>query len=488
MSCGCDTLTAASDPTPSAFSGGLPRAEAGKLGSDVPPIPLGKLTNSASSDFYPSALASSRSTGRLSRPASLGRLASIQEMQTSGAARGMRTSRGMWPSSGRKASELRFAVAEARCLQDCQPREPGRFCIPRSTWQEGGGGYALQPSAPPASSLAGGELQEEKASVSDLMTQQALCGAPLPSAVVSARRGGYLSASPARSRSLPRLAAVEEPEPELCQLQRLLLEDAFQRTIEAKDRHTLLNSCAELRWLAECASRCPLAAGWSKVEGKRLSYMFEGTDKEYERPPCFEHFVKMAWCVLRVHMERASAASMAALVDGVAVDALASAKRLSALWSGPHADISSGQDYFHCASAGISSWQHPTAEPMYVALVAERLLQADVLKPSSVCVLPEQKSNAWATAEQCLGSARSTAVASETSSESIDVSDAASRMAEEDIIGAFLSKQTGAPLQFTFDGESCGAQQHVYVEVAPPEYRLCSQPAAPSGAPPLLIP
>jgi len=67
----------------------------------------------------------------------------------------------------------------------------------------------------------------------------------------------------------------------------------------------------------------------------------------------------------------------------MAEDCLRQGRVLSSQWVGPHHDLATGLEYFHCPADSISSWQHPSAQLTYLAMVADKLLQANTFQPES---------------------------------------------------------------------------------------------------------
>ncbi|CAE8642977.1 unnamed protein product [Polarella glacialis] len=164
------------------------------------------------------------------------------------------------------------------------------------------------------------------------------------------------------------------------QLVKPMLLELYQRELTAEEASALLAFCPEVQWLADCAGMCPLPSGWH--EGQRgesaPSFKCRGTGTVAKVPPQLNRFVRMAWCVVCARMWPDTAASMAARIGEVAETAHREVGSLRACWTGPHADAASGQEYFYCPSAGVSSWRNPCLEPTYVGLVAEKLLHASV--------------------------------------------------------------------------------------------------------------
>ncbi|CAE8603794.1 unnamed protein product [Polarella glacialis] len=171
-------------------------------------------------------------------------------------------------------------------------------------------------------------------------------------------------------------------DPTMSPLAQQLLQKLYRRELDKEERDAVFESCPELRWVTECALRCPLAPGWredqqSKQAGVAPLYICDGRISQvFQSPPHAEVFSQLAWCALMARQQPEKAPSAASLVRKIARKALHQVTCLASCWTGPHFDASTGMEYFHCPSAGISTWQHPTAEQSFVAMVAERLLQS----------------------------------------------------------------------------------------------------------------
>eukprot|EP00930_Biecheleria_cincta_P077210 TRINITY_DN6448_c0_g1_i2.p1 TRINITY_DN6448_c0_g1~~TRINITY_DN6448_c0_g1_i2.p1 ORF type:complete len:753 (-),score=121.72 TRINITY_DN6448_c0_g1_i2:25-2283(-) len=425
----------------------------------------------------PPALQSSRSTGRLPRRPSLPKIPIVQSFKTS-VSRFWRPASAR-PPSGRKATELRHVVSEAKCLEhvpDCKSSEHQGYSsddlcsIQRDLLHQ----PSAPPKSPPSSCASCMDAQDYSDDLSSLMSRQALGMAAILASTSAGAVANSTAEQPAklisRSFSLPgqvlekdtRTVAtiprrqrsssskVSMPasnelatpalethgmachrsqsrrgamqckawdEPETSWMEKRILEIAYQRSLNDGERQSIMASCPEIQWLAECASRCPLAPGWSKIEGDTISYAFEGSDDLCGDPPVLQQFARMAWYVLKSHTHPGSAENAATSISGIAHDAVRQARQLSRYWTGPHFDSSTRREYYYCQAANLSSWQHPTAEALYLALVSERLLQTPLLQQRTHCPVANYIETFSCRGRQLSSrSDRSTAIVSDSSS------------------------------------------------------------------------
>eukprot|EP00931_Biecheleriopsis_adriatica_P003748 TRINITY_DN105517_c0_g1_i1.p1 TRINITY_DN105517_c0_g1~~TRINITY_DN105517_c0_g1_i1.p1 ORF type:complete len:529 (+),score=82.30 TRINITY_DN105517_c0_g1_i1:50-1636(+) len=182
----------------------------------------------------------------------------------------------------------------------------------------------------------------------------------------------------------------------------LLLQQLYEQPLTREQKAAVLTACPEVPWLADCACRCPLTPAWREVwlqrdsiEIREPAYINDGTGEVSDVPPQLQHFVSLAWFLVRARLQPEHAERMAARIGAMMESAFKQVRSLSACWTGPHLDPSSGRDYFHCTSAGVSSWQNPCKELTFVARCAERLLQSSAFQKQPNAALQDQDGLRW---------------------------------------------------------------------------------------------
>eukprot|EP00930_Biecheleria_cincta_P000955 TRINITY_DN102133_c0_g1_i1.p1 TRINITY_DN102133_c0_g1~~TRINITY_DN102133_c0_g1_i1.p1 ORF type:complete len:520 (+),score=85.31 TRINITY_DN102133_c0_g1_i1:46-1605(+) len=166
-----------------------------------------------------------------------------------------------------------------------------------------------------------------------------------------------------------------------------LLQELYGHSLKVKVQRALLDSCPEVQWLAECAGRCPLSAGWREVWMRReetacleVAYVCDDQGAVSELPPQLHSFVRLAWCVVHARLQPDTSAAMASHIREMVEASYTQVRILGARWTGPHLDPGTGRDYFCYPSAGLSSWQNPCKEHTFVAHCADRLLQSEAFR------------------------------------------------------------------------------------------------------------
>jgi len=162
---------------------------------------------------------------------------------------------------------------------------------------------------------------------------------------------------------------------------RKMLAAVYEQPLAEEQAAVVLGICPEVTWLVQCTLRSPLPPGWRKRSNG--SYINSETGEKSASSPILDSFAKLARLSLHARQTPASAATAAAWVRRARDDALKSALRTQDEWTGPHLDESVGAEYYHSASSGVSTWTSPFAPDMYLAHVADRLLQSEAFPARS---------------------------------------------------------------------------------------------------------
>lgn len=169
---------------------------------------------------------------------------------------------------------------------------------------------------------------------------------------------------------------------EVQSLAQQLLEKVFEQKVAEDVAFPTLDLHPEIAWLAHCAYRCPLPPCWTRSEtagdGSDFpKYLDPETGEESPTPPLLPHFAvlgKLA-CQARQGAHEEAIAATAALAQAAKSFAEeASLTRTS--WDGPHIDVATGSEYWHCAAVNRSTWGDPGAAADFLARVAERLAES----------------------------------------------------------------------------------------------------------------
>mmetsp|Transcript_90147 Transcript_90147/g.291367 ORF Transcript_90147/g.291367 Transcript_90147/m.291367 type:complete len:559 (-) Transcript_90147:43-1719(-) len=163
-------------------------------------------------------------------------------------------------------------------------------------------------------------------------------------------------------------------------LTKAILSDIYQRRFEDAEALSVLPSCAEVGWLVECQCRAPLPTGWRKSKvaaGDVPDYYCESTGETLETPPSFRQFVRLAELAIRVRLDPAHAAKAVQGVRNMVVEMQRTVADIDRKWTGPHADPTSGEEYYHNPRTGESVWDPPSSWASYIVMVGERLLHAE---------------------------------------------------------------------------------------------------------------
>jgi len=181
--------------------------------------------------------------------------------------------------------------------------------------------------------------------------------------------------------SAPVIEADEGDNVEVDALTRKMLAAVYEQPLAEEQAAVVLGICPEVSWLVQCTLRSPLPPGWRKRSNG--SYVNSETGEKSAISPILDYFAKLARLALHARQTPSTAATAAAWVRRARDDALKKALRQQDEWTGPHLDESVGAEYYHNSSAGTSTWSSPFAPDMYLAHVADRLLQSEAFPTRS---------------------------------------------------------------------------------------------------------
>jgi len=216
-------------------------------------------------------------------------------------------------------------------------------------------------------------------------------------AVLPSPRGPKSSRSSSKSRmaacgdkNKPTEAAVDEAyisrevdaevlpsrEAELESMLRQLIDLAYEQLLSDEQAVKVADMCPEARWLARCALEASLPPGWD-VCGHHFKNQCTG---EYsDTRPMLGQFGDLLRFVLHARNEAEATSTAQTWIMHMRDEALRSATRLQAIWTGPHLDPKTDVEYYFCSATGASTWSSPTASNLYLARVAEHLLEFSCL-------------------------------------------------------------------------------------------------------------
>lgn len=181
--------------------------------------------------------------------------------------------------------------------------------------------------------------------------------------------------------SAPVKEAAEGDNVEVDALTRKMLAAVYEQPLAEEQAAVVLGICPEVSWLVQCTLRSPLPPGWRQRSNG--SYVNSETGEKSALSPILDSFAKLARLALHARQAPSTAATAAAWVRRARDDALKKALRQQDEWTGPHLDESAGAEYYHNSSTGTSTWSSPFAPDMYLAHVADRLLQSEAFPTRS---------------------------------------------------------------------------------------------------------
>jgi len=164
----------------------------------------------------------------------------------------------------------------------------------------------------------------------------------------------------------------------------MLAKATFERSLSEEEVMAVLATCPEVAWLAECSRRMPLPEGWCKLQAKssnpRPRFQCEKTGGVSDTPPHFQHFVHLAKLITYARQSPAEAATAREHVQATIRTVNSDMEELAKAWSGPHLDPDTGAQYYYCPATEVSTWENPFQGEMFLACVAERLLDSCAFK------------------------------------------------------------------------------------------------------------
>lgn len=163
---------------------------------------------------------------------------------------------------------------------------------------------------------------------------------------------------------------------------KMILGSVYARPLSDEETIAVLSTCREVAWLVECYCQNPVPPGWRKSKvapGDTPLFACEASGDVTETAPHLEYYARLAEYVIHAYHKPELIPQLVQWMQHIAREAQTMAAGLQATWTGPHLDPSSGAEYFFCKTTNLSSWENPCTWIMFVACVAERLLQSEAL-------------------------------------------------------------------------------------------------------------
>jgi len=183
---------------------------------------------------------------------------------------------------------------------------------------------------------------------------------------------------------------------ELCAVTGQLLTSVYQRQLSNSEAESVLESCPEVAWLAQCALNSPLPPHWKRCgmvpsgesKGETPCYANTKTEEVTDISPQVDSFAKLARLAIYARKSSSEASNAALWVSAARDEALKDASTMQQGWTGPHTDEASGGEFYHCAASGDSCWTNPAAAPAYLAHVADQLLRSQAFPVDAEAAAP----------------------------------------------------------------------------------------------------
>jgi len=191
-----------------------------------------------------------------------------------------------------------------------------------------------------------------------------------------------LAQTPTNSQSPRRRVSISA---ELAGLKRTIIEAVWSQTLSDEAIQEAEEVYPEIPWLAECLQRAPLPVEWNRrvvkdAEGGSVCYVNSCTGDVLDQSPFFDVFVEMAHVVASATQDSdaANLQDCQAQVKEIREEALHAAHSLRDTWT-QHMDPATGTPYYHNEEIGFSTWRMPASAQLYIAWVADRLLNLEGL-------------------------------------------------------------------------------------------------------------